>query len=52
MADKQPQYVYVEPESYFSKAMRKAAGIGEYAKKGADKAETKADSGEEKEAQE
>ncbi len=31
MANKQIKYI--EPESYFSKEMRKAAGIGEYAKK-------------------
>lgn len=27
------QTKYVEPEEYFSKGMRKALGIGEYAKK-------------------
>lgn len=28
------QLKYVEPEGYFSKGMRKALGIGEYAKEG------------------
>lgn len=39
MANKQTKYV--EPEGYFSKGMRKALGIGEYAKKSTDKKGTK-----------
>lgn len=39
MANKQTKYV--EPEGYFSKGMRKALGIGEYAKKSTSKKETK-----------
>lgn len=39
MADKQTKYV--EPESYFSKEMRKVLEIGEYAKKSTDKKKSK-----------
>lgn len=35
MASKQTKYV--EPTGYFSKEMRRALGIGEYAKKSTDK---------------
>lgn len=42
MADKKNKSVkYVEPASYFSKEMRKAAGIGEYAKDAKNKASSK-----------
>lgn len=39
MANKQAKYV--EPNGYFSKEMRKALGIGEYAKKSDNKKESK-----------
>lgn len=39
MANTEPKYV--EPTNYFSKEMRKAAGIGEYAKESTDKKEIK-----------